>query len=31
MAAQVNTFPVPMPLAAEQIHEQQQEDYLWGV
>jgi hypothetical protein len=27
----VSTFAIPLPVAAEHIHEQQQEDYLWGV
>jgi hypothetical protein len=31
MASQTRTFGVPLPLAADRSHDQQQEDYLWGV
>jgi 2-isopropylmalate synthase len=31
MASQANAFGVPLPIAADHHHEQQQEDYLWGV
>src|ERR1700752_2330956 len=29
--AQTNAFGAPIPIPAEHIHDQQQEDYLWGV
>jgi 2-isopropylmalate synthase len=31
MASQTNAFGVPSPIHADHHHEQQQEDYLWGV
>jgi 2-isopropylmalate synthase len=31
MASQTHTFGVPLPIAADRHHDQQQEDYLWGV
>jgi 2-isopropylmalate synthase len=31
LAPQTNAFGLPMPVAAEHLHDQQQEDYLWGV
>jgi 2-isopropylmalate synthase len=31
MAAQTHTFGLPLPIAGDRNHEQQQEDYLWGV
>jgi hypothetical protein len=30
MAAQTNAFGAPLPISADH-HDQQQEDYLWGV
>src|SRR6202050_2737040 len=31
MASQAHTFGVPLPISADRHHDQQQEDYLWGV
>jgi len=31
MAQETNAFGVPLPVAADHHHDQQQEDYLWGV
>jgi len=31
MASQPHTFGVPLPISADRNHDQQQEDYLWGV
>ena len=31
MASQTHTFGLPLPIAADRNHDQQQEDYLWGV
>jgi 2-isopropylmalate synthase len=31
MASQTHTFGLPLPIAGDRNHEQQQEDYLWGV
>jgi 2-isopropylmalate synthase len=31
MASQTHTFGVPLPISADRHHDQQQEDYLWGV
>jgi 2-isopropylmalate synthase len=31
MASQTHTFGVPLAIAADRNHDQQQEDYLWGV
>jgi len=31
MASQTHTFGVPLPISADRNHDQQQEDYLWGV
>jgi hypothetical protein len=31
MASQTHTFGLPVPISAERHHDQQQEDYLWGV
>ncbi len=31
MAPQTNAFGVPLPIPTERHHDQQQEDYLWGV
>jgi len=31
MAPQPNAFPVPLAAPADHHHDQQQEDYLWGV
>jgi 2-isopropylmalate synthase len=31
MASQTNAFGAPMPIHADHHHDQQQEDYLWGV
>jgi 2-isopropylmalate synthase len=31
MASQTHTFGLPVPVSAERHHDQQQEDYLWGV
>ena len=31
MASQTNPFGMPVPISADHHHDQQQEDYLWGV
>jgi 2-isopropylmalate synthase len=31
MASQTNPFGMPLPVSADHHHDQQQEDYLWGV
>src|SRR6202790_3718368 len=31
MASQTNAFSMPVPISADRHHNQQQEDYLWGV
>ena len=31
MASQTNAFGMPVPISTDHHHDQQQEDYLWGV